>query len=155
MKKDYFKYGILFLLGWNAFLWLCVHIKYLLFDSDIYHVLWGSPYDFWLSTGLILLLSIIWYAIGHYVRKEYVTKRQQFRANYWHLSQSLVDQYYWYSYVAKYTGILYKAVLISIPIYALLRRDFLDGDFLVLTALGIIAGLLFYIHRKNLKKSRI
>ena len=154
MKKDNVIYGIYFLLGWNFLLALGLHFRYLFFDADIYQDLLGTAYHFWYSVGNLMLWSTIWFVIGYQVRKEYVLSRQRFRELYPHLEDVVVDQYYRYSYFAKYAGLLYKVALVSIPAYLLYRRECFDGDFVVVVVLALLAALFFYIHRRAWRKSR-
>ena len=155
MKKDNVKFGIYFLLGWNLLVLLCLHLRYLFFDPDLYELLLGNPYDLWYTLGNLMLWSTIWFVIGYDVRKEYVLKRHQFRENFPHLADAIVDKYYRSSYLAKYTGILYKVALVSIPAYMLYRREFFDGDFVVVVLLALLSGVLFYVHRCSWRKSRL
>ena len=154
MKKNYKRYGGYFVLAWNALLLLLSLVDYLFFNKEIYRQLFYGVSDAAFSAAFLIVGVVVFFLLGYCSRKTYVTKLVQYRSLNPLLDPSVADRRFRCQYISGYTGFLYKLVIPMIPIYALIRRNFSDFDFVVLSLLLVLSIFFFYIHKKAKQKGK-
>ena len=76
--KTHVKCGLLTALGWNILLFIAFYIRAMMKGVSIDYF-FDDGIGGWGIMALLIIWSLIWYAIGAHIRKEFLTQKEQYR----------------------------------------------------------------------------
>lgn len=93
--------------------------------------------------------------MGYHARKEFLLGRALFREEHSSLENNVADRLFTFDYVAKYSKILLRVALVSIPAYIVMSVDgkLSSGNLIILALLAIASVLCFCVYKRASAKS--
>lgn len=142
--------GLLTMIGWNLFVVILVVL------ATPYK---GGSYWFLFNDGtngigmslFLVLWSIIWFAIGHHVRKDYYAQLKTYKKSYPNIDSKTLQKEYNNQYKSKAAKLILRLLVIAIPWYVLGRyvEDELGRtDLIVIFSLMLLSAFTFWYYKR-------
>lgn len=143
--------GLLTMIGWNLFIVILVVLA-APYKGGSYWFLFNDGTNGIGMSLFLILWSIIWFAIGHHVRKDYYAQLETYKKSYPSIDSETLQKEYNNQYKSKAAKLILRLLVVAIPWYVLGRyvEDELGRtDLIVIFSLMLLSAFTFRYYKRN------